>query len=97
MIQQVYEVIVNKIVEKSGLSRADIEAKVDAKVHELEDLVTKEGAAHMVANELKIQLFDTVPKVAKIENLAPGMNNVVLTGKVLNVSEPRSFNSGTRS
>ena len=97
MIQQNYELIVSKIVESAKISRQEVEKKIEAKLAELQDLISKEGAAHIIANELKVQLFDNAPKVLKIKDVSPGMNAVTLTGKIVTLYEPRSYNSGQRS
>ena len=97
MMQQSYDLIVSKIADATKLSLGDIEKKVAAKLAELQDLISREGAAHIVANELGVQLFDSAPKVLKIKDISPGMNAVTLTGKILTVYEPRSFTSGQRT
>ena len=96
-MQQSYDLIVSKIAEATKLSLGDIEKKVAAKLAELQDLISREGAAHIVANELGVQLFDSAPKVLKIKDISPGMNAVTLTGKILNIYEPRTFTSGQRT
>ena len=97
MIQQKYEFIVGKIAAATNLSRQEIERKVELKLRELQDLISKEGAAHIIANELKVQLFDNSPKVLKVKDVTAGMNAITLTGRVLVVYEPRSFTSGQRT
>ncbi len=97
MIQQSYEVLIKKIVEGSALSRGEVERKIELKLHELQDLISKEGAAHIIANELKVQLFDNVSKSLKIIDLGAGMNAVTVIGRVLNIYEPRTFTSGQRT
>jgi len=97
MIQQTYENIVETIQRSTSLSKEEIETKVNTKVSELQDLVSKEGAAHIVANELKVKLFDNIPKELKIENILPGMNSVTILAKVLTNYGAKEFKTSTRS
>ncbi len=57
-------------------------------------LVTPEGAAHIVANEIGINLFKGMSQspTLKIENVIPGMNSVDVVGRVFRVFPPREFN-----
>jgi len=57
------------------------------------DLLTDEGAAHIVAFELGVSLrqeegFDTE---LRVEDLAPGMNDVSISGRILLVGPTHSF------
>ena len=63
-----YDDIVNKINEASGLSKVDIEDKVKTKMNQLSGLVSKEGAATIIANELGVKLFQS-PLKLKIKNI----------------------------
>ncbi len=86
-----YNTIINKIVETTGLSKQDIEEKINKKLIELQDLISKEGAAHIVANELNVKLFDGTNKTLKIKQVEVGLNSVNVLGKVINVNEIKSF------
>ena len=57
-----YSTIMQKIVDSTGLERTDVEGKVNQKLSEMQDLITKEGAAHIIANELNVRLFDSTEK-----------------------------------
>src|SRR3990167_6687596 len=80
MIQQSYESLVVRIAEAAKLSVSEVESRVNAKLVELQDLVSKAGAAHIVANELKVQMFDNTPQVIKVRDAVPGLSAVTLTG-----------------
>jgi hypothetical protein len=56
MIRIPFEEIVKRIAEKSGLPQDDILAKIETKCSQLSGLISKDGAAHIVANELGVQL-----------------------------------------
>jgi replication factor A1 len=83
-----YERIIEKISKISGLEKEEIERKVEAKRAKLSGLISKEGAAQVIAAELGIN-FDN--EKLKIEELLPGMRKVNTLGKILNVSQPRVF------
>ena len=87
-----YETIINKIIEATQLPRVDIEIKINQKLKDLQDLISKEGAAHIVANELKVKLFDiSVSKSFKVKEIQAGLNSINLICKVLNVNDIRTF------
>ena len=91
-----YSTIMQKIVDSTGLERTDVEAKVNQKLIDMQDLITKEGAAHIIANELNVRLFDSTEKNLKISQIRPGLNSVNIIGKVIKVFEIREFNKNNR-
>ena len=52
-----YDELINRIKEK-GFNDKEIERKINRKLEELSGLISREGAAHLIANELGINLFD---------------------------------------
>ena len=82
------ERIVDKISKISNLDKGEIERRVEAKRAKLSGLISKEGAAQVIAAELGIS-FDN--EKLKIEELLPGMRKVNTLGKVINIFQPRSF------
>ncbi|MCD4666505.1 hypothetical protein K8R47_01695 [archaeon] len=97
MLQISYDEILKKIVDSTGKDRGEIEEKINAKLKELQDLISKEGAAHIIANEYKVKVFDNIPKAFKIKNLVVGMSSVEFNCKVIQVNEIREFTKGDRS
>jgi replication factor A1 len=91
MIKMPFDEIIGKIKEKSGVSDAEINSKIDKKLEQLSGLISKEGAAHIIANEMGIKLFDQVSGRLQIKNILPGMRDVETVGKVLQVFEVREF------
>lgn len=91
MIQIPYEDVVAKIKEKSGLSDSEIEEKISKKLEQLSGLISKEGAAHIIANELGIKLLEQVSGKLQIKNILAGMRNVETLGKAIQVFEVREF------
>lgn len=90
MIRIPYADIVAKIKEKTGLSEADIQAKVDAKCAQLAGLVSKDGAAHIIANELGVKLVEHGGR-QKIKDVFAGMRSVELVGKITQIYEAKEF------
>jgi len=88
-MQQNYEKILEKISSVSGVEKEEIDRRVEAKRAKLSGLISREGAAQVVAAELGIS-FDN--ERLKIEELLPGMRKVNLVGKIINSSPARNFN-----
>ncbi len=97
MIKIPYEEIVYKIEEKTGLSSEEITKKIDDKLAALYGLVSKEGAAHIIANELGVKLFEMSSGKIDIKHVLAGMRNVELHGVVRRVYEVRPFATEKRS
>lgn len=83
-----YEKLVGIIAKSSGVNREEIESRINAKRERISGLISKEGAAQIVAAELGVS-FDN--ERLKINDLLPGMKKVNLVGKVINVSPVRTF------
>ena len=77
MMKLSYDEAVAKIKKNSNLSESEITSKVDVKLKQFAGLVSKEGAAHILANELGIKLIDVqaVSKL-KVSKIMAGMQNV---------------------
>jgi hypothetical protein len=95
MIKMPFEEMVKKIQESSGVPETEIQARVKKKMDQLSGLISKEGAAHIVANELGIKLFESGGKY-KIKDAQAGMRNVTMVGKVQDIYETREFSVGAR-
>ena len=83
-----YDKILEKISNASGLEKQEIEQKVESKIQKLSGLISKEGAAQVVAAELGIS-FDN--EKLKVDELLPGMRRVNIVGKVINIFPVRTF------
>jgi len=80
--------LLNVISKSSGLEKEEIGKRVTAKQEKISGLISKEGAAQIVAAELGIS-FDN--EKLKIEELSSGMKRVNTFGKILNISPVRTF------
>lgn len=96
MFKLSYEEIVNKIKEEKKLNEKKIEEKIEKKLKQLSDLISREGAAHIVANELGVKLIDIEKKEFKIKDLIFGLRSVSLNGKILNKFETRHYKKENR-
>ncbi len=95
MLQLTAQELINKIIEKSGLSEEEIRLRIKRKLDDLAGLISEEGAAHIVANELGIKLTEEQGKIT-INKLIPGMRNIELEAKIRQKYELREFNNETR-
>ncbi len=82
----------NKILERisrtSGLDKDELERKVEAKRAKLSGLISREGAAQIIAAELNINFEG---EKLKLNELLPGMKKANTLGKVISVFPVRTF------
>ncbi|MBI4151592.1 hypothetical protein HY496_01365 [Candidatus Woesearchaeota archaeon] len=84
-----------KIIQSGKLSPRELDSKIKEKVNELSGLVSEEGAAHIIANELGIELPSTASSAKlKVKEIYSGMKSVSVIGKILQKYEPRTFMKG---
>ena len=88
MVNTNYEKILDKIAKSAELEKAEIERKVEAKRAKLSGLISREGAAQIVAAELGISFED---EKLKINELLPGMRKVNTVGKIIDLFPVRTF------
>ena len=83
-----YERILERIARASGLVKSEIENMTEARRSKLAGFISREGAALIVAGELGVSFEN---EKLKIDELVPGMKNVNIVGKVINLFPVRSF------
>lgn len=88
-----YDKLISRISESAKMSVEEIERKIEAKRARLSGLVSKEGAAQIVAAELGIN-FDQ--ERMKIAELLHGMRRANIIGKILEIYPVREFNKNGR-
>jgi len=82
------EDLIGKILtQRKDLTRENIEKLIEEKKHEAQDLLSDEGAARLVAEELLVQTEPVAVPSMMVRDLVAGLNDVTLTGKVA-ASEP---------
>jgi len=94
MVDGNYRQLLELISQNSGNSIEDIERRVEAKQAKLSGLISKEGAAQVVAAELGIN-FDK--QVIKISQITPGMKKINVIGRIINMFPVREYNKNGRS
>ena len=99
MINIPLSTIKEKIKEKGSLSDEEVNAKIKAKLDQLSGLISEEGAAHIIANELGVKLQEVAATGEKLQvkNILAGMRNVEVVGKISRKYELREFATEKRS
>lgn len=92
-----YEELVKKISEKSGLSASEIEDRIHSKLTQFSGLISKDGAAHIVSNELGINLMSDISRRLKVTELMQGMRNIDILLKVQKIYPVKEFSVNLRS
>jgi hypothetical protein len=90
------EEIKEKIIREAGLTREEVEKRIEEKITELSNLVSPEGAAYIVAKEEGLDLLEKRDRSLKIKNIIPKMKSVEVIGKVIEISEIREFETDGR-
>ncbi|HDL02325.1 MAG TPA: DUF2240 family protein, partial [Candidatus Pacearchaeota archaeon] len=93
LVMQNYEMLIERIVKSAGIERDEVERKVEAKKAKLSGLISKEGAAQIIAAELGINFEDQDLKIAE---LMAGMRKVNVVGKIMNIFPVREFEKNDR-
>jgi len=88
-----YTKLIERIAKAASLSAEEIDRKVEAKRAKLSGLISKEGAAQIIAAELGVNLEK---EKLKIGELNQGMKRVHVVGKVMQVFPVRSYNKNGR-
>ncbi|MFA5857069.1 MAG: hypothetical protein WC867_06920 [Candidatus Pacearchaeota archaeon] len=89
-----YQSVIDFISEKSGISKEEIEKKIEAKQSKLAGLISKVGAAQIVAAELNVS-FDK--QSIKISQIVPGIKKINITGKIITLFPIREYNKNGRA
>jgi ssDNA-binding replication factor A large subunit len=89
MIQGNYDQILKLISDNSGIPVGDIERKIEAKRAKLSGLISKEGAAQIIASELGVN-FEK--QKMKISELLPGMKRISMLGKIIKINKIVEYN-----
>ncbi len=85
------EEIISELEKKTKLPREELLERVKKRHEELSGLVSMEGAAHLIARELGIDLLAEKKRTLKIKDLVKGMKNISLKARIIQISEKREF------
>lgn len=92
-----FDEILKRIIEKTSLSEEEVKKKVLEKQNELSNLVSKDGAAYIIAKELGIELF---PKKAErrlqIKNIVPKIRVLNIDARIVRIFPVKEFESKGR-
>jgi len=91
-----FEEIINKIISKGGLTTDEVKKKILEKQHELSNLISKEGAAYIIAKELGLDIFPKVERRLEIRNVVPMIRDLKLSGRIVRIFETREFETKGR-
>jgi len=85
------EDILTELEKKTKFSRNQLYQKIKNKHEELSGLVSMEGAAHLVARDLGINLLTAEKRALKIKDIVTGMKHINLKARLTQVSDTREF------
>jgi len=88
-----YYQLIERIAKAAGVSVEDINRKVEAKRAKLSGLISREGAAQIIAAEMNIN-FEK--QIMKVNELVSGMKKVNLAGKIIKMFPVKSYKKDTR-
>ncbi len=93
-MEENYQQLIEFISESSGVAISEIERKIEAKRAKLAGLISKEGAAQVIAAELNVN-FDK--QMIKLSQIVPGMRKINLIGKIIDLFPIREYNKSGRT
>jgi len=85
--------LISQICSASGKTEEEVKKLIEEKQKELSGLVSEDGAAHIIANELGVELNEAPSEQSKfcLHDLMTGMNSVDVFARVQAVFSPREF------
>ena len=81
---------IDKIVDKSGLSKKELLNRINEKSNEFSGLITKEGAAYIVSKELGIEM-EKANNLMKLKDIMPDLKKVNVAGRIIKITPVREF------
>jgi len=85
------EEILEELTQKTGLSKEELMKRIHDKQEELSGLVSLEGAAHLVARDLGIDLLKRSERTLQLKDIKTDMKRVNLKTKVISITPVREF------
>jgi replication factor A1 len=90
---QNYESLLNRIATHANIEKEEVEKRVEARRAKLSGLISKEGAAQIIAAELGVN-FDNIQ--LKVVELMPGMRKANILARVVKIFPVREFDKNGR-
>jgi len=85
------QLLVDKILKTGKITKEELDKRVAEKLSSLGGLISEDGALHIIANDLGLQLSSTPSTDIKLKDVLPGMKNVTVLAKVVKKYELRTF------
>ena len=83
--------ILEELEGKSSLSREELEKKIIAKQEELDNIVSFEGAAYLIADELNVSVAKKQDNFVKIKDIKKIMPDFSIWGKIIQMFDVNEF------
>ncbi len=91
MVNEGLQELKDKIIASNKITAEELQTKIQEKMESLGSLISEEGAAHIIANEIGISLGAGPSTITKLKEITPGMKNVFVLVKILKKYDLRSF------
>jgi replication factor A1 len=85
------EEILDELEKKTEVKREELMKRIEGKQEELSGLVSMEGAAHLVARDLGVDLLKLKERTFKINNITAGMRSINIKARIIDVTPIREF------
>ena len=92
-----FDSIVSEIKKKTGMADEELNRKIIDKQQELSNLVSKEGAAYIIAKEMGLDIFTKTKRRLEIKNILPKLRNLNMTARVVRVFPTKEFKKKDKS
>jgi ssDNA-binding replication factor A large subunit len=92
-----FEEILRKIKDKGKLSDEEVQKRIIEKQRELSNLVSKDGAAYIIAKEMGIELFEKKEeRRLQIKNIVPKIRVLNINARIVRIFPVKEFESKGR-
>lgn len=88
------EQLLQKLAEQANISQDELQKKIQEKMKSLGNLISEEGAIHIIANELGVALHTTPQTEMTIQDLTPQLKSASFLAKVVRKYDVRTFGEG---
>jgi len=87
---------INKIIEKTGLSKSEIEQKINEEIKKMQGLINEETAIYIIMKQYGLEDKEIIKRVnvdkdIPINNLNHQLTNVCVVGRIIEIIPPREF------
>ncbi len=86
-----FEEMLSEIEKNTKIPKEELTEKIKKKQEELSGLVSLEGATHLVARDLGVNILFTNKRRFKIKDIKDGLKKMDLVARIVQISEIREF------